>query len=296
MVIVVLFLVIVLLFLSQLFCVIGNIILQERIFECSCGKCTVESSKLHPCPNIQTQRRVSMPILPSSARKIDTQLSQDEWMEERTQKTEKLRKSFQDCFYSTITGIQDRGVCVKDVWQFICIHMPDKHTKDLTLSAADSYDEILLFLKHRLTWFDFELLEELAIRFLPVVFQRKWMKYRLDLQLYTSEGSTEIEGSIIAVTLDHESECLNIHDDLPRLRLTLAKALCFPRHKVHFITVLDNPDQIIFLSPKFEQPTCDEMDKLAAVGISRIESQDTVVDVSEFHVSAVLNYFCTCTD
>ena len=160
MVIVVLFLVIVLLFLSQLFCVIGNIILQERIFECSCGKCTVESSKLRPCPNIQTQRRVSMPILPSSARKIDTQLSQDEWMEERTQKTEKLRKSFQDCFYSTITGIQDRGVCVKDVWQFICIHMPDKHTKDLTLSAADSIAEILLFLKHRLTWFDFELLEE----------------------------------------------------------------------------------------------------------------------------------------
>ena len=200
-------------------------------------------------------------------------------------KNRKTSKIIQDCFYSTITGIQDRGVCVKDVWQFICIHMPDKHTKDLTLSAADSYAEILLFLKHRLTWFDFELLEELATRFLPVVFQRKWMKYRLDLQLYTSEGSTEIEGSIIAVTLDHESECLNIHDDLPRLRLTLAKALCFPRHKVHFIKVLDNPDQIIFLSPKFEQPTCDEMDKLAAIGISRIESQDAVVDVSEFHVS-----------
>ena len=266
-------------------CVIGNIILQERIFECSCGKCTVESSKLHPCPNIQTQRQVSMPILPSSARKIDTQLSQDEWMEERTQKTEKLRKSFHDCFYSTITAIQDCGVCVENVWQFICIHMPDKHTKDLPLSAAGSYNEIVHFLKCRFTWFDFELLEELATCFLSEEFQKKWRKYREDLQLYTSEGSTEIEGSIIAVTLDHESECLNIHDDLPRLRQTLAKALCFPRHKVHFITVLDNPDQIIFLSPKFEQPTCDGLETLAAIGISRIESQDRVIEVSDFHVS-----------
>ena len=89
---------IVLLFLSQFLCVIGNIILQERVFECSCGKCTVESSKLHPCPNIQTQRRVSMPILPSSARKIDTQLSQDEWMEERTQKNRKTSKIISQLF------------------------------------------------------------------------------------------------------------------------------------------------------------------------------------------------------
>ena len=269
--------------------VIENTTFEERIFECICGKCTVESSKLHPCPNIHTPRRISMPNLPSSAHKIHTQIPQDEFMEERTKKTEKLRKSFQSCFFSTIKALEDCEVSAKEVWKFICIHMADKHTKDLAFSAADSYIEIVHFLKHRLTWFDFELLEEIATHFLPhiIEIQRRWIKYRQDLQLYTSEGVTEIEGNIIAVTLDYENEGLNIHDDLPRLRQTLAKALGFPRNKVQFITVLDNPDQIIFRSPKINQPTCDGLDALAAVGISHIDSQDKHVEVSSYHVSLV---------
>lgn len=217
-------------------------------FDCGCDKCTVVALKERPCPRPKqcTQSAVH-PISPSLARR----LSGDQ-LEAQVQYTEKIIKKFRTNMFETLMAIKKEEIDAFTLGLFIHINL-DK-TDKANFPEEPSYGQIIRFLSNVCSWYQFDLIEDMAQNFLPPNHKSRdcWVEYRSELREYAHFCRDRIlnhDENVVVIEMDEKYQDINIKEDIPKLRATLAKCLKIDRTTLHFITALERPQEVIFHSP-----------------------------------------------
>ena len=262
---------------------------QNEQYECACGGCTVEDIKERPCPKPNLRRSSTVITVPSSHFFAEAlSISDDKIMESQTQSTEEIMRRFRMLLYNSVQAIKDIGIKAEDVWTFIQLNVEPKERHGLPAKASDSYAEIIQFIPDVVSWFHFELMEDMVKVFLsadsPV--RESWAQYKVELSHYAEFSTVLLGKKIIGVRMDEKYSDLNMKKDIPRLKATIAKCLLIERSRLTFITVLENPRQVIFSTPD-EMPRSlsqERASELALAGILEVEDQSLTLQCVSYTV------------
>lgn len=262
---------------------------QNEQYECACGGCTVEDIKERPCPKPNRRRSSAViTVTPGHSVAEALSISDDKIMESQTQSTEEIMRRFRMLLYNSVQAIKRAGVEAEDVWTFIQLNVEPKERHGLPAKASDSYAEIIQFIPDVVSWFHFELMEDMVKVYLsadsPVC--ESWAQYKVELSHYAEFSTVLLGKKIIGVRMDEKYSDLNMKKDIPRLKATIAKCLLIERSRLTFITVLENPRQVIFSTPD-EMPRSlsqERASELALAGILEVEDQSLTLQCVSYTV------------
>ena len=143
---------------------------------------------------------------------------------ELQQKTKKVNKSFRRTFYQTWKYLS--RINIKELIQFLKLMLSSTH--DISaLKKVKDYDNLFDFLSESISWFNYEIMEELVKEFLQsnASVISSWESYKADLKEYSNGRVEEYTGVKFGLAQSKKVLLLKIDPEFNTMKLSKIKEL-----------------------------------------------------------------------
>ena len=210
---------------------------------------------------------------------------------ELQQKTTKIFKSFCKLVYLTWKYLKE--IDISKVISYLMLMLSSTHNKS-ELKQVKDYNDLLEYLSHSISWFNYELMEELTSEFLKEeeIVISSWESYKADLKEYSNGRVEEYEGVKFGLPKSHQHKVLVLKLDpeyndmkltkIKELRSAICKILGKPYTLLYLVSVHCSSIILKFLIPLFGYNTLfplsvEQEKELAKLGVAVFE--DTTDEV-----------------
>ena len=167
----------------------------DRPYNCGCGKCTIQSILENTCQNPLTSSD-KLPIFSfNPAHKLAGKVDANKvWLLER--KTINISLMFKDTLYETLQQLKANRVPVSEIVSVVRYYCEEPNTGSTFECDCGNYDELLLFLRDKVSWFQHDIMSTIVNRLLKdnVEVKELWRKYSNELKKYGENRVEEYEG------------------------------------------------------------------------------------------------------
>ena len=254
-------------------------------FGCGCGECTI-SSIMKGCPQPDDDEEVPILKVNPTHPLAENHSKAKQWKLE--QKTREIQKKFDHCFRRTAHFLHAKKVKISKIKDFLALASPQIADE---LGMFNSINKLLGFL-HRerwLSWFNYELLNDLINEFLQGVFSLE--SYEEALKEYASSRVEEYDGvqfglpakpgqnKILLLKIDSEYRKLKVLNDIQPLRSSICQILKQHYTLLYLVTIHCSIITLEFLMPlhlctNLFPLSQEQLAELARVGVDAMETDD----------------------
>ena len=213
-------------------------------YNCGCGKCTVQSILEKDCPTPRTDK---LPIFSfNPAHKLAGKVNENEvWLLQS--KTIDISQMFKNALHETLVQLQANRVPVSKIVSVVRLYCEEPNTGATFECDADNYDELLVFLRDKVSWFQHDVMSCIVNCLLKKNSEVKelWKKYSDELKKYGENRIEEYEGVEFGLPPTDEHKILwmaldpglNIKlSDIPALRQAFCKVFGCSNVILYFYT------------------------------------------------------------
>ena len=216
----------------------------NRPYNCGCGKCTIQSIFKKACPTPLTDK---LPIFSfNPAHKLAGKVNESKvWLLHC--KTMDMSRMFKNALYETLVRLQANRVPVSKIVSVVRLYCEEPNTGATFECDGDDYDELLVFLRDKVSWFQHDIISCIVDRLLKdnAEVEEIWRKYSDELKNYAENRVEEYEGVEFGLPPTDEHTTLwmaldpglNIKlSDIPALRQTFCKVFGCSNVVLYFYT------------------------------------------------------------
>ena len=264
-----------------------------RPYNCGCGKCTIQSILENACLTPLTSDQ--LPIFSfNPAHKLAGKVDANKvWLLER--KTNDISSMFKDTLYETLQQLQANRVSISRIVSVVRYYCEEPNTGSTFECDCDNYDELLLFLRDKVSWFQHDIMSTIVNRLLKDNAEVKelWRKYSNELKKYGENRVEEYEGvefglpptdehKILWMALDPGLNKIIKLRDIPALRDAFCEVFGCSNVVLYFYTARHSSvilEFVITLSAykKIFPLSQDQIQQLAKLDIISLHIEDTDV-------------------
>ena len=169
-----------------------------RPYNCGCGNCTIQSILENACPNPLTSEK--LPIFSfNPAHKLAHKLAGKVDANKvclLQRKTIHISLMFKDALHETLEQLEANRVSVSRIVSVVRYYCEEPNTGSTFECDCNNYDELLLFLRDKVSWFQHDIISRIVNRLLKDNAEVKelWRKYSNELKTYGENRVEEYEG------------------------------------------------------------------------------------------------------